>query len=112
MTEREPTMAIIERAAKRFGLTAADVLSKNRLKSVAHARHLAAWLLRDQGWSYQEIGKILGRHHTTVMNSVEWVELEMCMRPELVAQLSELRLNGASAGPMSSSESNTEVAHP
>jgi chromosomal replication initiator protein len=40
--------------------------------------------------SYQEIGRRLNRHHTTIISGVERIEQRMQSDPELVAQVAEL----------------------
>src|SRR5262245_3431919 len=54
----------------------AAVLSKDRHKSVAQARHVCAWLLRyATGMSFPELGRNFGnRDHTTMMSSVKRID--------------------------------------
>src|SRR5512145_134117 len=57
---------IQHRCAEYFGLTRADLLGRDRHKSVATARQLAMMLCRDElSLSYPEIGREFARDHTT-----------------------------------------------
>jgi chromosomal replication initiation ATPase DnaA len=59
---------ILSAVADAFAVTPEALLSPWRVASVAEARHAAAWLLRRlTRLSYPEIGRLLGRHHATVM---------------------------------------------
>ena len=72
---RENVLAIVEEVAAKHGLTASDLLSRDRHKSVARARGIAMWSARTQlGLSYPELGAQFGRDHTTCMSYVRKVE--------------------------------------
>ena len=57
----------------RFKVSIRSVLGSSRFKTVAMARHHLMVALRDEGKSYPEIGRLLGRDHTTVMSAVKKV---------------------------------------
>jgi chromosomal replication initiation ATPase DnaA len=79
---------VIAAAARRFNLEPEDLDGATRGDvDVVRARHVAAWLLREAGRSYPEIGKALGRDHTTAINSVRRVE----ETPALMAVAVDLR---------------------
>lgn len=47
-----------------------DLISRNRHKNTAAARHeIMYWIRTSLGWSYPEIGKLFERDHTTVMQA-------------------------------------------
>ncbi|MBD3251279.1 hypothetical protein GF380_02285 [Candidatus Uhrbacteria bacterium] len=83
-----------------FSVTKAEILSKNRYKHIAHARHLAAYFLRAVlQLSYPAIGRILGnRDHTTAMHSVKrisrMIEYDTCVQRE-VAEIATLLAHNA-----------------
>jgi chromosomal replication initiation ATPase DnaA len=59
----------LERIASEHGVTALEVLGRGRTKSVARARaHFAHVLRASTELSYPEIGRLLGRDHTTAMH--------------------------------------------
>lgn len=77
--------AIIASAALAFGLTPADLLSRDRHKSIAEARCCVCFVARQcTRMSYPQIGKALGRDHTSVMSAVKRVE-KLRMRDEWFA---------------------------
>ena len=57
-----------------YGYDRKALLAKDAHKSVAAARHVVCWLLHRAGLSYPEIGRQLGRDHTTVLSSYRHVE--------------------------------------
>jgi chromosomal replication initiator protein len=72
-----------------FRLSNADLLSKDRHKSVAFARQVAIYLCRQRlKCSYPELGRAFGnRDHTTAMNAVRRVESLRQTNPEVKAHL-------------------------
>jgi len=62
----------INKVLEYFGVSFAQVQSKDRKRRIAEARHTIAALLRGRyGMTYQEIGEQLGgRDHTTILHSV------------------------------------------
>jgi chromosomal replication initiator protein len=67
----------IQRAVcSHFRLSNGELLSKDRHKSVAFARHVAMYICRQRlGCSFPELGRAFGnRDHTTVMSAVRRVE--------------------------------------
>ena len=64
-------------AASAFAVDFTEVLSRSRLKTVTYARSTACVLLRERyGWSFPQIGKALGRDHTTVISAVNRAKQE------------------------------------
>lgn len=55
-----------ELAARRHGVTVAEMRSRSRLRHL-HAARVDAWrILRAQGWSLTGIGAAVGRDHTSI----------------------------------------------
>src|SRR3712207_4355967 len=73
----EITQDVLHAVARAFRVPIAALHSRSRQPYVAHARQAAMYLLR-QMWpelaSYPEIGKALGRDHTTVIFGVAAAE--------------------------------------
>lgn len=73
----EPDHRLITAAvAKVHGLTIQDLLSTSRVYKVKMARHHAMWEIRQRklAFSLTRIGKLFGRDHSTVINSLDVVE--------------------------------------
>lgn len=70
------TAFVLKEAAGCYGLTAAEILTNSRLQHRVRARQTASYILRESmGLSYPSIGQIIGgRHHTSVISSVEKVQ--------------------------------------
>ena len=82
-----------------FKLRSADLVSKDRHKSIAFARHVAMYLCKQRlKCSFPELGRAFGnRDHTTVMSAVRKVEDLRQKDPEVRAHLEALeRKLGAS----------------
>ena len=80
----------IQRAVcSHFRVTSADLLSKDRHKSVAFARQVAMYLCRQRlRSSFPELGRAFGnRDHTTVMSAVRRVENLRKRDPQIDAHL-------------------------
>ncbi|WP_394835292.1 chromosomal replication initiator protein DnaA [Pendulispora rubella] len=75
-----------------FKLKSGDLLSKDRHKSVAFARHVAMYLCRERlKCSLPELGRAFGnRDHTTVMSAVRKVKALRGADPEVRAHLEAL----------------------
>ena len=71
MTPREISMEEIDRIAFWHGVGVRDVIGHDRRKQPAAARRDCAHYFRAKGKSYPEIGRILHRDHTTVLNLVK-----------------------------------------
>jgi chromosomal replication initiation ATPase DnaA len=69
MTPRERHLSIIDRIATRHGITRSAILKKHsHCLRAAAARYEAANWLRGMELSWPQIGRVVGRHHTTVMH--------------------------------------------
>lgn len=63
---------------KKYGITKDEITSVRRTKEIVFARHVTAYLIRTvTEMSLQNIGKLLGRDHATVMASIEVVEKKL-----------------------------------
>jgi chromosomal replication initiator protein len=72
-----------------FKLRSTDLLSKDRHKSIAFARHVAMYLCKQRlKCSFPELGRAFGnRDHTTVISAVRKVEALRTSDPEVRAHL-------------------------
>jgi|GEM_PF-2163719 len=59
--------AAIAEACTRYRCTEAELLSKSKREEFVAARRLVAIRLRACQWSLPRIGRVLHRHHTTVL---------------------------------------------
>ncbi len=77
-----PTDALIERilavVCRHFGVTEENIKSKNRTDTVANARHTAIYIIKElTDLTLNEIGKIFGRNHATVIASINKAQTNM-----------------------------------
>jgi chromosomal replication initiator protein len=76
-TEKRITLDSIVRAvAERFGLTAAQLKMKSNTRQIAYPRQVAMYVCKElTNASLPEIGRFFGgKHHTTVLHSVQKIE--------------------------------------
>jgi chromosomal replication initiator protein len=94
------SVADIQRAVcNHFRLSATELLSKDRHKSVAFARQVAMYLCRQRlKCSYPELGRAFGnRDHTTAMSAVKRVEGLRHTDPQVNAHLEAIEQRLASS---------------
>ena len=78
--EEEPGVVTIQQiqklVASTYKLTGEELVSKNNARQISHPRQVAMYLCKHlTKHSYPEIGRAFGgKHHTTVMHSVEKIE--------------------------------------
>jgi chromosomal replication initiator protein len=84
---------IIETCAKHFQIPVADVLSPRRDKDIVAPRQFAMYLLRSElKLSFPKIAQELGRKdHTTAIHSINKIEQELHIDPELRETITALK---------------------
>lgn len=61
---------LIRIVANRAGITEADILGHCRERKFSEPRQFVMYLAHKRGMSLPQIGRIMGRHHTTVLHGV------------------------------------------
>ena len=87
------TIQQIQKAvASTYKLTIEELISKNNARQISHPRQVAMYLCKHlTKHSYPEIGRAFGgKHHTTVMHSVEKIEALVVTDETLQRLISEL----------------------
>jgi len=75
--ERRVTMeSVLKAVADYFGVHPSQLKQKSNARNIAYPRQIAMYLIRDMtGSSLPEIGRMFGgKHHTTVLHSVQKIE--------------------------------------
>ena len=77
---------IIQEVARFYELDAAAIIGQSQNKEISTARNVAMYIIREMTQlSLAEIGQQFGgRHHSTVLNSINRVEKMMKTQPELM----------------------------
>src|ERR1043166_9678652 len=94
--EEESGMVTIQQiqklVASTYKLTPDELISKNNARQISHPRQIAMYLCKHlTKHSYPEIGRAFGgKHHTTVMHSVEKIETLVTTDETLQRLISEL----------------------
>ena len=94
--EEEPGVVTIQQIQKQvastYKLTIDELISKNNARQISHPRQVAMYLCKNlTKHSYPEIGRAFGgKHHTTVIHSVEKIESLVATDETLQRLISEL----------------------
>ena len=91
----EPTAAIITEEVERFyDLPSGSLAGKRRDAKTARARQIACYLMRTMTrLSFPDIGRAVGRHHSTIMYSVDQIADERRTDAQLDTDLKDLTIN-------------------
>lgn len=68
---------IRDEVCMRRGVSLSEIMSRNRVHRIAHARQEVMWLAREAGKSTVEIGRFFGFDHTTVLHGCRAHERRM-----------------------------------
>ncbi len=85
--------AIMNAVCSYYNVGMQALVGKSRAKPIAEARHMAMYLLREDGeLALKQVGLLLGRRdHSTVIHGVQKVARTLISDPRLTAQLSDIR---------------------
>ena len=77
-----PNDAMVEKillhVSKKYGVSIEDIKSKKKTNSIANARHVSAYVIRKMtDLSLKEIGRVFGRDYSTVISSINKIELNI-----------------------------------
>jgi chromosomal replication initiator protein len=77
-----PNDAMVEKillhVSKKYGVSIDDIKSKKKTDSIAGARHISIYIIRKlTDLSLKEIGRIFGRDHSTIISSINKIELNI-----------------------------------
>ncbi len=77
-----PNDAMVEKilihVSKKYGVSVEDIKSKKKTDSIAGARHISIYIIRKlTDLSLKEIGKVFGRDHSTIISSINKIELNI-----------------------------------
>ena len=85
---------IIRETAKYYSLKPEDLKGNNRSKNTAMARQIAMYLMRQlTNLSLNDIGKELGRNHTTALSSIRKIEDLMRSDPDMTGVIRDITSN-------------------
>jgi chromosomal replication initiator protein len=84
---------IVAAVCRRTGVQPGDLRGRSRSRDVSYARHLAMYLLREEGRkSVAEVGRLFGnRDHSTVIAGIQRIALEQATRTETRADVAAVR---------------------
>lgn len=85
---------ILEFVSKYFSLDKEIICGQQRVKDAVFARQVAMYLIRSMtNLSQDDIGKIFGRDHSTVIYSLKEVEKKMKADPSFAETVKEIKTN-------------------
>lgn len=85
---------IIAKIADYYNITPEEIMGKSKIKNVSNARHIAIYLIRSlTGLTLEDIGKVFGRDHSTVLHSIRKVEESLPSDPETADIVRDITAN-------------------
>ena len=77
-----PNDAMVEKillhTSKKYGVSVDDIKSKKKTDSIANARHVSVYIIRKlTDLSLKEIGKAIGRDHSTIISSINKIDINI-----------------------------------
>jgi chromosomal replication initiator protein len=95
MTGGEPVSVtidrILEKTAKKYGVSVDDIKGTKRTKEIAFARHVSIYIIRKMtDMSLPQIGKLFKRDHTTILSSLKTIEKELGSNSMADIEINEL----------------------
>ncbi len=83
---------IMQIVADFYNVDVNDLPGNKRQSTIKQARHVSMYFMRDMlSLRFAEIGSIMNKDHSTVMNAVKKVETEINMDEQLAANVQQLR---------------------
>ena len=85
---------IINETARFYQTTPDDIKGPSRVKNIAIARHITAYLIRNlTNLSLPAIGDFLNRDHATVLASIRKIEKDFSVKPDMSATIRDITSN-------------------
>ena len=82
---------ILTTVSTHYGLTVEDLKSRKRTSNIASARHVAIYMIKKlTDRSLPAIGRVFGRDHTTMINSIDTVEKKLSTDSSFDHEVQEL----------------------
>ncbi len=76
---------------KKYNIRKEDILGSSRTKDIANARHITVYLIRHiLDISHHNVGKIIGRDHSTIISSLDAMEKKMIQNSIFKAEIEEM----------------------
>ncbi|VWL84824.1 chromosomal replication initiator protein DnaA [Oceanivirga miroungae] len=86
--------SIVKKIAKNYEISVEEIKSQKRQKTILMPRQIAMYLIKTNLMiTYDAIGKIFDRDHTTVMNAIKKIETQLEIDRDFVKELEELNRN-------------------
>jgi chromosomal replication initiator protein len=90
-----PTSTLIERivseVSRKYGVSEDDIRSKKKSENIANARHICVYIIRKMtDLSLPSIGKIFSRDHSTVLSSINKVDINIKTKKNYEEEINNL----------------------
>lgn len=92
-TQRIRPSSVVTKTAQYFSFKPAELTGESRKAPLAHARHIAMYLLyRDLQLPYEQVGRVFGgRDHTTIMHAVEKITGLLKSDPTMAKTIADIK---------------------
>lgn len=83
---------ILKYIAMRYNVKKEDITGSKRDAAIKNARHISAYLMRDMlNMTFKEIGSVLGKHHSTIMDSCEKIDKQIKSSEIFAREVEEIK---------------------
>lgn len=89
-TKQNQVSRIMDFVAAYYGTTTPTLLSANRIKEIAEARHVAMYISRKTGASYKSLGRSFNRHHGAIMQGCASIQNRIDTDAKFAAKVESL----------------------
>lgn len=91
----EPVTVTIDKilnvVSSKYGVPVEDLKSRKRTSNIASARHIAIYVIKKlTDRSLPAIGRVFGRDHTTIINSIETVDKRIASEPTFESEIKDI----------------------
>lgn len=91
MTDTVDPWRVIWQVELHFDITLGDLWKQDRSQPLAHRRMVCYYLLRElTNLSYPDIGKLMRRHHSTVIHGVQQIDYWRIYAPRVKATIATI----------------------
>ena len=84
--------SILHFTSDHYGIPIEEITGKKRNNEIATARHVAIYLIHEMtDYTLTSIGDLFGRDHSTIKSSIDKINAQRAVDPELESALQEIR---------------------
>lgn len=84
---------VLDRVAAIYRVPVKEIAGQVRYPEIAHARRMAAFVMRDGMMTLEAIGSVLNKNHVTVIRALRKIDADASLKAEAQALVEKVSLN-------------------